>query len=551
MCSISRKAALATLLVLAPFAASAQPAPLSARVEAVREEKSASLTLSWPGRVRPDQRQSGRELVLSFSRPLGAAPLEGVPERLQGWVENVLYGYDSVLLVLAPGVAATVIPRPDGVHVTFSPEAGAPRRNAEAEAAERAAQRRIDYFKAVTLMDAGEVREARAMLVDLLLADPRDAQSTALMAQAEERLGRWHEAVRLYDRGLELTPNEPSLVVGKARLLHEKGDRAQLDFDMFRVKRADVQRVTRLSGTHNLPNDLMFSYVLENRRVDVDRVQRKDGGGPPVPVTTDPLATDTPDLVAPTTTPPAPDGGVAPFHGTRQKLELAVSRDWPEMQQSRLSLFAAQRTLGVGYAHSWRDERSETRAGLAWSEPTYAFLEGVAGGGRRDRLFFQHETRPADRWVVTLGAAYNRYGLAGATDLARSVTVEGAIRYILNQDGPLASVAYLLDAEYVGHREDRLNNQGVLFNPLPAASREVHIAQFSIEDYLADYVRYSMQFGYAYDRRGQSGPQGAFSLGWEPVDDLEIGLRASHARSTTRGTASTVDSAGGYLLWRY
>lgn len=521
MCSASRSLLLGVLLLaLAPVASHAQQAPLSARVEAVREEKAASLTLSWPGIVRVEQRQTGRELVLSFNRPLGAAPLESVPERLQGWVDNVLYGYDSVLLVLAQGVAAEVAHRPDGVQVSFGSEAGAGRRSAEAEAAERAAQRRIEFFKAVTLMEAGEVREARTLLVDLLLTDPRDAQSTALLAQAEERLGRWREAVRLYDRGLDLTPNEPSLVVGKARLLRERGDRAQLDFDMFRVKRADVQRVARMTGTHNLPQALMFTYALEQRTVDVDQAQRKDG-----------------DL--------------APFHGSRQKLELALSHDWPELQQSRLSLFAARRTLGAAYTHGWRDADSETRAGLAWSEPTFAFLEGIVDGGRRDRVLVQHEARLSDRWIVSLGGAYNRYGLAGAADLARSVTVEGAIRYILNQEGPLTSVAYLLDAEYVGHREDRLNGQGTIYSPLPAATREVHVAQFSIEDYLADYVRYSLQLGYAYDRRGRSGAQGAFSLGWEPLDDLEIGLRASHARSTARGTANAVDSAGGYLLWRY
>ena len=161
---------------------------------------------------------------------------------------------------------------------------------------------------------------------------------------------------------------------------------------------------------------------------------------------------------------------------------------------------------------------------------------------------------------------YNRYGLAGASDLARSASVEAQLRYVLNREGPLTSLVYLLDAEYVGRRAQReipseplppdqaLDTPpppGRFFAPLPTATREVHVLQLSVEDWLADYVRYSAQIGYAYDRRGKSGPQGALSLAWEPLDALEIGVRASHARSTARGTASAVNAAGGYLLWRY
>ncbi|WP_376961095.1 hypothetical protein ABNQ39_23625 [Azospirillum sp. A26] len=157
----------------------------------------------------------------------------------------------------------------------------------------------------------------------------------------------------------------------------------------------------------------------------------------------------------------------------------------------------------------------------------------------------------SDRWALSLGAGYNRYGLSGEADLARSATLEGSLRYTLNTVGPLASVAYVLDAEYVAHREERQDANGQPYIPLPAATREVHALQVNVEDYLTDYVRYAAQIGYAYDRRGRSGPQGAISLGWEPADTLELGVRASHARSTARGTASAVNSAGVTLVWRY
>ena len=490
------------------------------QIDAARGEKGAQLTLSWPGAVSAEHRLNDRELSLRFSRPLGDAPLESIPDRLQGWVDNVLYGYDSVLLVLGQGVTVTVTAEPLGVRIDLAQETRSLRRSPEAEAAERAAQRRIDYFRALTLMEQNDLRQARALLAGLLAAQPDDAQSTALLAQVEERLGRWREAVRLYDRALELTPDEPSLVIGKARLLRERGEQARLDWDLFHVENADVQRIGRLTGNVEAGGNTTFLYALEHRTVDVDQAVRSDGR-------------------------------MEPFHGMRSRAELALLHDWPELQQSRLALFAAPKTVGAGYTHGWRDEESGTRAGLSWREPTYTFIEGIVGAGRRDRVFVQHEERLKERWIATLGAGWNRYGLSGEPDLARSATVEGSLRYVLNQDGPLTSVAYLLDAEYVGRRAERTNAQGNLFVPLPVATREVHALQLNLDDALTDYWRYSLQAGYAYDRFNKGGPQGAVALAYEPLDHLELGLRASYTRSTARGTGAAATAAGGYLIWRY
>ncbi len=539
MFSASRKRVLALLALLVAatpiLPGRSQTPPSMAQVEVTREGERARFVLRWPGSVATEEiERRGRELTLRFSRPLGGVALDSVPGRLQGWVDNVLYGYDSVLLVLAADVVADVAADRSGVAVTFTKEAKS-LHAAGAALAERVAQRRLDFFRALTLLEGGQAREARAMLRARAQSDPRDAQTSALLAQAEERLGRWREASAAYDTALAQTPNDPSLIVGKARLLRENGDRARIDSDWQRVRGADVQRIQRLTGVVTLPGSNTISYALENRRVDVDAAIRRDGAA-------------------------------APFHGARQRMEFAIAHDWPEGERSTLTLHAAQQALGVGLTHAWKDEDSETRVGLIWSEPSFATLEGIIGGGRRDRLFVQHEARLSDRWSLGIGVGYNRYGLAGASDLARSASVEAQLRYVLNREGPLTSLVYLLDAEYVGRRAQRESPSeplppdqaldtppppGRFFAPLPTATREVHVLQLSVEDWLADYVRYSAQIGYAYDRRGKSGPQGALSLAWEPLDALEIGVRASHARSTARGTASAVNAAGGYLLWRY
>ncbi|HEY0835298.1 MAG TPA: tetratricopeptide repeat protein [Azospirillum sp.] len=491
------------------------------RVEAAREDAAARLTLSWPQPVTVERQQTGRELTLRFSRPIGdGTGIAGIPDRLSGWVENTQYGYDSLLLVLAPDVAVSAAPQRTGVRLDFSRAAPAGPQAAQRAEADRAADRRLDYYRALVTLEEGEVRAARERLRGLVAANPRDREMVELLAQAEERLGRWREAVRLYDRALFLSPDRVESGEAKARLLREYGEQARLDFDLFRVRNADVQRVTRLSGSKELGGDTAFRFALENRIVDVDQAPR--GNGPP-----------------------------QPFHDRRSRAELSVVHDWEEPQQTRATLFLAQRTVGVGVGHSLTHGSGETRAYVHLQEPAYTFIEGIIGAGRRDRVQFAHDERLWQGLAASLGGAVNRYGLVGDPDLARSASVEGWLRYTFNDEGPIASVAYVLDAEYVAGKTSRIDPRGTIVSPLPLVSREVHSLQVAVDHPVTDWFRYNVQAGWSYDRRNEGGPFAAAQLAFVPLTTLEFGLRASHTISTSRGTGNTVRSAGGYLLWRY
>ncbi|HYD68410.1 tetratricopeptide repeat protein [Azospirillum sp.] len=505
-------------LLMAAQPAHAQKAPPAMAVDAVREDVAARLTLSWAQAVTVERQQQGRELTLRFSRPIGDAKgIEGIPDRLSGWVENTQYGYDSLLLVLAPDVAVNAEAQRTGVRLDFTRAAPVTRERAEAEVN---AERRLDYYRALATLEEGEVRAARERLRGLVAANPRDREMVELLAQAEERLGRWREAVRLYDRALVLSPDRVEAAEAKARLLREYGEQVRLDFDLFRVKNADVQRVTRLTGVKELGADTAFRFALENRIVDVDQVPRRDG--PP-----------------------------QAFHGRRSRAELSVVHDWDEPQQTRASLFLAERTVGLGVGHSVTHGSGETRAALHVQEPTYTFIEGIVGAGRRDRVMVAHDERLWQGLAASLGGAVNRYGLAGDPNLARSASVEGWVRYTFNDEGPIASVAYVLDAEYVADKTERIDPRGNVQAPLPLVSREVHSLQLAVDHPVTDWFRYNLQAGWSHDRRNEGGPFAAAQVAFAPLPELEFGLRASHTISTARGTGNTVRAAGGYLLWRY
>lgn len=509
--SWNARAALAALLLVLAGA----PAHAAMRIAAEARDAAASLTLSWPGAVKVVHTQTGRELTLRFGKPIGEARVESIAERLGGWVEGVQHGYDSLLLVLAPDILADVRPERSGVRVTFSHAPRVAARTTEDEAAER----RLDYFRAVTMIEDGRTGEARTLITAMLERDPKDREAVELQAQVAERQGRWRDAVALYDRALALAPDSKPAADARRRLLREYGSQARLDYDVQHVKNADVQRVARLNGSLEIGGNSALRYVVERRTLDVDSARRSGGL-------------------------------LQPFHGQRLRGELSLLHDWDSLDQSRVSLFAAQSTLGVGVGHDLRGDGGQTRLSFAVREPTYAFVEGIIDAGRRDRLSVLREQRLSDRWSFTLGGALNRYGLAGQEDLARSASLEGSLRYTLPLDRPIASLAYVLDAEYVGRRVERFDAAGAPYIPLPVARREVHSLQVAVEDSYDSGFRYGMQGGWSYDRFNKGGPFAAGQLAYELLDGLEAGVHASHAISTARGTGSTVEAAGGYLLWR-
>ncbi|MBI1207871.1 MAG: hypothetical protein GC191_11350 [Azospirillum sp.] len=489
----------------------------------------AQIDLVWPGPVQAEHILDGRGLTLFFSRPFGPVALEEIAHRLPGWIDNVQYGYDSLLLTLAGNVAATIRARPDGVRVLFT--VGPP--TAETQAAESLARRRLALVRASQWLEADAPAAARIGVQPVLDQTPNDIEALRLLAQAEEQQGRWRQAAESHGRILAQSPDDAASAEARARLLHEHGDQARLEHEIVAVQQADRQQITRLSGQSDAPaSDTSFRYQLEHRRVRIDQLRRTDG-------VLRPLDTD------------------------RQSARLSLVHDWPAQEQTSASLFLARGVTGAGISHGFGSPGEETRAMVAWHEPQLTFVEGVVDRGRRDRFGLYRELRWSHAWTGGLGIAINRYGVGDAADAAGSVSGEGFLSWSFALFGlplaPRAALTYLLDAEYLGGRAERSvrepgpdgTAQSTPFAPLPLTTREVHTGQLSLDDDLTDYLRWRLAAGYAYDRRNEGAPYLALFLTYEPLADLEIGVKASQASSTARGSSNVVESYGGYVNWRY
>lgn len=482
-----------------------------------RARDAATIVLGFPQAVSVRPLREGRDLLLTFDQPLGETPLDGLMERLGGLAENVRYGYDTLLLTLPTAVVAEVTGHDRQVTVTLTGSAALSAEDTEREAQ---AQRRVEFFQAVTLLEAGEPDIARARLARLVDSEPDNVELIVALAQAEERLGRWQKAVALYDRALTLDPDETATIGAKARLLAEHGNHVRVEPSFRDTRNADRQWVMRVIARANLNDTVTAGATFERRRLTISQLRHSDGS-------------------------------VRDFSGWRSMGELWLSRDWAEGDRTTVGALGNEKRPGVRLAHRIGRPEQTTTFVAALSEPTMDYAEAIAEHGSRHRAGAAHGRDLAPDLRLELAAFGNRYALANDLDVATTASATAGLRWAVVPGLPLVTLGYTIDAEYLIERDERTSPLGEAYSPLPVTSREVHSVDVTFEDRLTDYLSWRADAGYGYDRLNDRGPNAGVGLIYAPLVDLEAELALRRTFASGRGQSNAVTIVGGHLHWRY
>ena len=172
------------------------------RVRIEADSNHAAIVLEWTEPVEITTHRSGPEWVLRSSRPLPGG-LDAAWPRLSGWVSDLHYGYDSLLLVRLPdtelrhGTTATSVT----ISLTHRPPSPPEKRpDEEAAREDRGAKLRLDRQVAELRAAKGDAVGARGELRGLVARHPDEIQTIVDLSELEARLGRWGKAIALYDR---------------------------------------------------------------------------------------------------------------------------------------------------------------------------------------------------------------------------------------------------------------------------------------------------------------------------------------------------------------
>lgn len=510
-------------------------------VEADDGSDAARIRFVWPGAVESRAVVEDGVAVMMVDRPVDARAVADVAAMVPGWIGAAELEGRRIRLMPADGRAAGVAILPRGVEVRLSRQdpAGGPPSRPEVQLASGGAvpsaaasqeepsegpeadavARRLRLTKARLLMETGQPAAARQELIRLLSEVPDSVEVMAALASVEAQLGGWRRATALYDRALGLNPEDPALERAHAELQREHGPRARLDLDHRKVQDGDRQILAKLSA-EALAGFSTLGFAIEGNKIEAPLVRRRNGA-------------------------------VEDFNGRRVRGEAYVAVEHDGGGATRFSLLGGNGVLGAAVRHTAAFAGGTMRMSLAAQEPYWDAIDGLVNEARTDRAQVRYERLLGDSWRISGGLGVGRYGISGESDVGRFVAPSFELAKTVYQGPPSVTLAYGIDAEYLGGTRSAVDAFGQEYPLLSVVSREVHSATVGLSGVAGTALRYNVFGGYAYDRLNANGPFFGADIAYEPLPNFEIGLAASHSLTAARGTDAVVTRIGGYLLWRF
>ncbi|HIJ83934.1 MAG TPA: hypothetical protein HPQ00_06990, partial [Magnetococcales bacterium] len=313
--------------------------PMDAATVTLRSEtqgQEARLILSWVGEVNFSKRLKGRELVMVFEKPFVPQGMDAAIQKLFAWLGDVRYGYDSLLL--RANQAGT------GFHVTASGNDVVIVMTLPPPSPELLEQRRVEdarmrFLKAKTMVSTRTMYGARMRLRAMVEESPKNVEFLGEFGTLEDQLGRWRQAVALYDRGLTEASGEPNIIFAKALLHHNHGPFIQTSGGHKRSSKDNESQDSQdvdllLVGSQGMDLDLKF------RRVDLEIENVTDAQG----------------LIG--------NKAVEWYSGS-----AAMAMSWPDADTSRLGLLAGDDQWGLTLSHDFFHSTAKTRFLADWRRP--------------------------------------------------------------------------------------------------------------------------------------------------------------------------------------
>jgi hypothetical protein len=515
-----------------------------------------SITIQMPAASAATVESRGRELLLAFPHALPQFNAPALQESAAGLLEGVSVGFDTMLLLLAPGVTVhradvdgslrLLLQRsatsaetssessgvvPPGSNQASSSETGVESRSAgpgsQLEPGDQG-ERRLRLLDAQLLAQTGQVADARRRFEALIPEMPTSPEPLEGLAGVAQRTGRWRQALALYQDALRVDPGELSAAAAVAAIERAQASRVRTDLEYRQTEggvgtgRAEAI-INQVSGHQLFGDGWRVGFSLDLAQVHASQVQN-------------------------------PNGTISSFSGDRWRAELSLQHDGLDGNIFAGSLFLTNSTPGFGLRGELPDDYGTTLLRAEYRRPNWDFFQSLIDNGTRDRLAVgrRHQILPNLTGRLELGA--NQYGIPGDGNVARTITVTGELRL-----GNLAGVrglsaAYVLDAEYVLELEKRVGPLDQTYAPLDILDREVHALTVGYAgargtSAAEGIFTYEFSGGYGIDRYGRSGPLFSGVLGYA-LGSFEARLRASYVQNIgrSRGTSSIYAAS---LTWLF
>lgn len=443
--------------------------------------------LSWDSAVTVDVEQDGRELILRFDRSLGEMDVASLQQAFAGLIESAQYGYDSLVVRVAPQVEQQVLVRKRSVSVRLTVR---PSEEPLCPQGQLSAPARLRYLAAVAQLELGQLDAARAELDALREECPDSGDVHAASGRLEERAGRWYLALDHYEhaRAKGFTQHEPA--EASLRRQHD----AHAEFKLLRSE--DKQDARRVSKSFKFKQPVSehnhMSLTLSHHDVHLADVTGVTGQ---------------PDVE---------------FMEGRFTLESVTG----ERELQALAMTVLPGVVGGGYRYHHFADDARTEFSVEINALDTTDITRMAQEGRRDVVGLQQSRYRSELVSISYGLDVVRYhGLWDQQQWAGGYTA--TVDYLLLQEPVDVFAKYALDGESV--RQKTSAQSSAQTAPLPQDFENHSLAGVLAAPWVAD-AHVTLELGYTWDRLGGQGPYQALNINTLSGALAAYGVGVRHGR---------------------
>lgn len=482
------------------------------------DDQGAVLNFVFPSPLEVNQRTVGGNIVLQFNQPLKGSDVTSAAKPLAKWVDSMWNGYDSLLIKPKPGNNFTTQIADNRLLLVFSDNANTP---TPANSQPNNTDRRLRLLSARLDQKEGNTQQAEQTLNQLVRENPKGVEERVALAEVNLQQGRRRQAVEHYRTAVALKPNDQSLRRTGAQVLTDYASYADIRGYHQTVGNTETQNVVIAKGRLALESG--HAFEVRHQVTDLDQktaVTRLDGSS-------------------------------GPFNGQRNHIAVRYIDETGEFGKGHLLATHNTKTLGLGMYRQMPHQGGQTWVRGAWHEPWNGLSSAIIDYGHRDQVAAGHEREISPKLYLSTGAAYNRYGLDGLNDAARSWQAQFAMRYQLAADNAEVDVGYNVEKEEASDHAVLTDNNAANFKPLDISSTEIHNIDLSWSSKFGQNFKFNSQLGYGVDRLNGEGPFANLSLIYQPEWYLEAGVDASYSSATSTASDGDTQRIGAYIKARF
>ena len=221
--------------------------------------------------LEPGKTVQGKNLILRFDEPIETPGIDQFIKKVLVWINNIKKGYDSLLIQATRNSTFHVSKTANKIIIQIK------QLPVKEETQGVEDDRDLAHLESTLLLQTNKF-DAYSGITELLKAHPGDPKFMADLAEVDNRLGRWRQAIKHYECAIRREPDSMYMKQAKSFLRSQYGPQVRADQYYRDTTNAESQWVSRVMARQSYCSNYMVGVGFENRVINDNLIRPRIDG---------------------------------------------------------------------------------------------------------------------------------------------------------------------------------------------------------------------------------------------------------------------------------